>query len=375
MDVGAWLRGLGLGEYEAAFRDNRIDAAVLPELTAEDLKEIGVAAVGDRRRLLAAIAALRAAPSGPSPPPTTPPQAGAAAADRSGASDGSGTADGSDTADGAERRQLTVLFCDLVASTALSARLDPEDLRGVIDAFIRAATHAVAAQGGHVAKLLGDGVLAYFGWPAARGYQNYAARARCFLGWIAALEGRAAEGAGLVAEALAALRATGAGFAGPPALAMLSEACLAADDAGAALAHAEEGLRTNARTGLVWFDAELHRAAGRALLRLDREGGAARAEEAFRLALDVARSRSARLLELRAARDLARLLRERGRAHEARGVLAPVYAGFAEGFGFVDLVEARVLLDELGAAPVAAAGDAAGTAAPPAVAAPRIGGP
>ena len=168
MDVAAWLRGLGLGEYEAAFRDNRIDAAVLPELTAEDLKEIGVAAVGDRRRLLAAIAALRAAPSGPSPPPTTPPQAGAAAVDRSGASDGSGTADGSDTADGAERRQLTVLFCDLVASTALSARLDPEDLRGVIDAFIRAATHAVAAQGGHVAKLLGDGVLAYFGWPAAR---------------------------------------------------------------------------------------------------------------------------------------------------------------------------------------------------------------
>src|ERR687894_224881 len=88
MDVAAWLRGLGLGEYEAAFRDNRIDAAVLPELTAEDLKEIGVAAVGDRRRLLAAIAALRAAPSGSSPPPTTPPQAGAAAADRSGASDG-----------------------------------------------------------------------------------------------------------------------------------------------------------------------------------------------------------------------------------------------------------------------------------------------
>jgi class 3 adenylate cyclase len=146
MDLGAWLRGLGLGQYEAAFGENDVDAAVLPSLTAEDLKEIGVASVGHRRRLLDAIAALRDAPS-PAAPPAAPEQAG--------------------TASGAERRQLTVLFCDLAGSTALSARLDPEDMREVMAAYHRAATEAVQGQGGHVAKFLGDGVLAYFGWPRA----------------------------------------------------------------------------------------------------------------------------------------------------------------------------------------------------------------
>jgi class 3 adenylate cyclase len=147
MDLGAWLRGLGLGQYEAAFGENDVDAAVLPSLTAEDLKEIGVASVGHRRRLLDAIAALRDAPS-PAAPPAAPEQAG--------------------TASGAERRQLTVLFCDLAGSTALSARLDPEDMREVMAAYHRAATEAVQGQGGHVAKFLGDGVLAYFGWPRAQ---------------------------------------------------------------------------------------------------------------------------------------------------------------------------------------------------------------
>jgi class 3 adenylate cyclase len=145
-DVAAWLRGLGLGQYEAAFGENDVDAAVLPSLTAEDLKEIGVASVGHRRRLLDALAALRDAPS-PAAPPAAPEQAG--------------------TASGAERRQLTVLFCDLAGSTALSARLDPEDMREVLAAYHRAVTEAVQGQGGHVAKFLGDGVLAYFGWPRA----------------------------------------------------------------------------------------------------------------------------------------------------------------------------------------------------------------
>ena len=163
MDIAAWLHGLGLGRYEAAFRDNEIRPDVLPSLTAEDLKEIGVAAVGDRRRLLAAIAALRAAPPGPSAgPPSYDPPGAPATAPSSAPPDGGPE---QDIASGAERRQLTVLFCDLVGSTALSARLDPEDLREVMAAYHGAVADAVRKQGGHVAKLLGDGTLAYFGWP------------------------------------------------------------------------------------------------------------------------------------------------------------------------------------------------------------------
>jgi hypothetical protein len=108
MDIGGWLRSLSLEEYETAFRENKVDAAVLPKLTAEDLKDLGVAAVGDRRKLLEAIEVLRC---GPSPAAFT----------------------AKDTA--AERRQVTVMFSDLVGSTALSARMDPEDLRDVISAY------------------------------------------------------------------------------------------------------------------------------------------------------------------------------------------------------------------------------------------------
>ena len=123
MDVAVWLRGLGLEDYESAFRDNRIDAAVLPKLTFEDLKDIGVAAVGDRRKLLDAIAALHVDVP-PSPAPERPSEGPGSVAARSYE---------------AERRQLTVMFCDLVGSTALSARLDPEDLRAVIGAYHAAA--------------------------------------------------------------------------------------------------------------------------------------------------------------------------------------------------------------------------------------------
>src|SRR5260370_16569608 len=113
VDIAGWLHGLGLQQYEQAFRDNAIDAAVLPELTAEDLKDLGVALVGHRRRLLAAIAALRCE-SRPEPP--------AEAQEVHGAST-------------AERRQLTVMFCDLVGSPALSARLAPPDLPHIITPF------------------------------------------------------------------------------------------------------------------------------------------------------------------------------------------------------------------------------------------------
>ena len=162
IDVGAWLRGLGLGQYEAAFRDNAIDADLLMGLTAEDLKELGVTALGHRKRLLEAIAALHgaagAARAADKSPRATPAQAQETEAMRREA----------EAPAGAERRHLTVLFCDLVGSTALSARLDPEDLRAVVNAYHRAVAAAVGAQGGYVAKLLGDGVLAYFGWPRAQ---------------------------------------------------------------------------------------------------------------------------------------------------------------------------------------------------------------
>jgi class 3 adenylate cyclase len=145
MDVGDWLRGLGLGQYEAAFRESEIDAVVLPELTESDLSQLGVP-LGHRKRLLKAIAAL-----------STAEQARAAAV---------GSVPGA-TTETAARRQLTVMFCDLVGSTALSARLDPEDMGGLLRAFQGAVSLAVARFDGHVAKLMGDGALVYFGYPRA----------------------------------------------------------------------------------------------------------------------------------------------------------------------------------------------------------------
>lgn len=149
MDVGSWLRGLGLEEYEAAFRENKIDEAVLPNLTVEDLKEVGVGFVGHRRKLLDAIAALRAEASAPTPVSDQPLLADKAAKDT------------------AERRQVTVMFSDLVGSTALSARMDPEDLREVISAYQRRVADTVGRFGGFLAKFMGDGVLIYFGYPEA----------------------------------------------------------------------------------------------------------------------------------------------------------------------------------------------------------------
>src|SRR5580704_4616560 len=145
MDVGGWLRKLGLEHYEATFRENKIDDTVLPSLTAEDLKDLGVGFVGDRRKLLDAIAAVRAEASAPTLLSDAP-----LATDKA-----------------AQRRQVTVMFSDLVGSTALSARLDPEDLREVISAYQRCVAETVRRFGGFVARYMGDGVLIYFGYPAA----------------------------------------------------------------------------------------------------------------------------------------------------------------------------------------------------------------
>jgi class 3 adenylate cyclase/tetratricopeptide (TPR) repeat protein len=150
MDVAAWLRGLGLEQYAPAFRANDVDDEVLPELTADDLIGLGVTSIGHRRKLLAAIAALRTEPPTGAQSATTATPAATAAA----------------TID-AERRQLTVMFCDLVGSTALSTRHDPEDLRELIGDYHRAVAETVGRFDGFVAKYMGDGVLVYFGYPQA----------------------------------------------------------------------------------------------------------------------------------------------------------------------------------------------------------------
>ena len=149
MDLGGWLRSLGLERYEATFRENEINEKVLPRLTAEDLKDLGVVVVGHRRTLLDAIAALRADANAKAAPSDTLPLIG------------------TPTKDTAERRQVTVMFSDLVGSTALSARMDPEDLREVISAYHKCATETVRRFGGFVSQYLGDGVLVYFGYPQA----------------------------------------------------------------------------------------------------------------------------------------------------------------------------------------------------------------
>ena len=127
-DIAAWLQDLGLERYVSAFRDNEIDWEVLPKLTPEDLREIGVAAIGHRRKLLDAIAALGAAP----------PAAVASAREERGAA----------VSAEAERRQLTVMFCDLVGSTPLSTRFDPEDLREIVGVYHRCVADTVGRFGG-----------------------------------------------------------------------------------------------------------------------------------------------------------------------------------------------------------------------------------
>ncbi len=159
MDIGQWLNAIGLGQYEALFREHEIDADVLPDLTEADLEKIGVP-LGPRKRFMRAIANVaskeapppdpRPAPAAPSPPPP------ASRAD-------------------AERRPITVMFCDLVGSTSIAARLDAEDWRNLVNAYLDEASAAVTGLGGHVLKKLGDGLMALFGYPQAQ--ENDAERA------------------------------------------------------------------------------------------------------------------------------------------------------------------------------------------------------
>ena len=151
VDVAAWLNRLGLEQYEQAFRENDVDAEVLRDLTAEDLIGLGVTSIGHRRKLLAAIAALRETSPLPSDPITT----------RAGQEGPSAVKSSS-----AERRQLTVMFCDLVGSTALATRLDPEDLREVYAAYHSAVADVVRSFDGFVAKYNGRRRLGLFRLPA-----------------------------------------------------------------------------------------------------------------------------------------------------------------------------------------------------------------
>jgi class 3 adenylate cyclase/tetratricopeptide (TPR) repeat protein len=155
VDVAVWLRGLGLEQYESAFRENDIDAELLSSLTGDDLKEIGVASIGHRRKMADAIALLRAYPTlagTPSSEATMPAATSMPSKPARAAS---------------ERRQLTVMFVDLVGSTALSCQLDPEEMREILQAYHKAVAEEIARLQGHIAKLMGDGVLCYFGWPRA----------------------------------------------------------------------------------------------------------------------------------------------------------------------------------------------------------------
>jgi len=146
-DIEQWLQQHGLGKYREVFADNDVGFDVLAHLTEEHLKELGVS-LGDRLRLLKALGALD-----PGEPQAAPPPA---------------QAEPSSTSSGeAERRQLTVMFCDLVGSTALSSKLDPEDMREVISSFQTACRAAIVAYAGFIARYMGDGILIYFGFPQA----------------------------------------------------------------------------------------------------------------------------------------------------------------------------------------------------------------
>jgi class 3 adenylate cyclase/predicted ATPase len=148
--IAGWLEKLGLGQYAPRFAENDINFAILTDLTDQDLKELGVSSLGHRRQLLRAIAELNSVEKGA---PKLAPATAAPATPQ--------------PHDAAERRQLTVMFCDLVGSTALSARLDPEDMREIVGAYHRSCAEQITKAGGFVAKYMGDGVLAYFGYPQA----------------------------------------------------------------------------------------------------------------------------------------------------------------------------------------------------------------
>ena len=192
--IAEWLERLGLGQYAQRFAENDIDFAILADLTDQDLKEIGISSLGHRRQLLRAMAELDNAPPGvpPVPAPAAPPPPAAVA-----------TTAAPSTAAVGERRHVTVIFCDLVDSTGISAKLDAEEWRDLVGAYLDAASAAITEMNGQVAKKLGDGLMALFGYPLA--LENDAERAvRAALAIQRALTELNRKNAGLGKPALAA---------------------------------------------------------------------------------------------------------------------------------------------------------------------------
>jgi class 3 adenylate cyclase len=145
MNVAQWLNAIDLGQYEAVFREHEIDAGVLRDLVEADLEKIGVP-LGHRKRLLKAIAALGTEETAAKPPGPAPASSPATA----------------------ERRPITVMFCDLVGSTSMAAKLDAEDWRDLVGVYLDEVSAAVTGLGGYVLKKLGDGLMALFGYPHAQ---------------------------------------------------------------------------------------------------------------------------------------------------------------------------------------------------------------
>jgi class 3 adenylate cyclase len=296
MDIVVWLRSLGLLKYEAVFRENEIDETVLPSLTEEHLKQLGVTALGHRVKLLDAIAALRNDASGKT-----------LAVDAAITS----TVPSAHPEDRAERRQVTVMFSDLVGSTALSARMDPEDLDE-------------------------KGSLFWKAW----GMMHQ--------GCTSVLIGKASDAVNIITSGITAWRSTGATMLVPFFLSYLARAHAQLgkfDDAWRCIGEAMAAVEATREK--LW-EADINRTAGEIALQSP-EPNTAKAEACFERALSVARRQQAKSWELRAATSLARLWRDQGKAQQARELLAPVYGWFTEGFDTSDLKEAKALLEALAA--------------------------
>ena len=264
----------------------------------------------------------------------------------------------------AERRQLTVLFCDLVYSTVLASQLDPEELREVVRAYQDTCAKVIARFDGHIAHYLGDGLLVYFGYPLA--HEDDAQRAvRAGLGivqalgpimrgWAMAVQEHSPEGLVQIRQGLDTYHSTGAEFQRPHFLALLAEVSGLLGQPEGGLAALNEALTLMEQTDERYYEAELHRQRGELLLLRAEKSHPAQssreqhdAETCFQHALDVARRQEAKALELRAAMSLSRLWQQQAKSAEARELLAPIYGWFIEGFDTADLQDARALLDAL----------------------------
>jgi hypothetical protein len=285
--IAEWLETLGLGQYGKRFVENGIDISALAHLTDQDFKDLGVL-LGHRRKMQAAIAELPGNAPRTTRPETTPEPK---------------------PREDAERRHLTVMFTDLVGSTALSTQLDPEDLRSVISAYHKCVAQTVVPFDGFVAKYMGDGALIYFGYPQA--HEDDAERA--------------------VRAALA-----------------LVEAVPKPKTAAGAPLQVRIGVATG--TGERWFEAEANRMRGELLLKLQQPDFGA-VEGAFMRAIEIARSQHTRTFELRATLSLAKLYRATGRNSGVRELLVAAVAGFTKGAEVPEVAEVNRFLESLDESP------------------------